>query len=146
MKIQIIWILRTLLHYHSVVTLIWPNEPVRLKNPADSKGVRLLSLHVCQSVISKEFALSEYHGIILSSFRGFIGLLKQYPATSLSLQERLAILWWINGIHLTALGVMHNYIPWMRIADRGPSQRYFLLLLKHWRLWIGRKLWPVRPF
>ena len=146
LKVQIISILGTLLPYHSVITFIWPNESVRLKDPADSKRVRLLSLPVCQSVISKELALSENHGVIISSFRSFIDLLKHNSSAPLSLQERVAILWWIYGMHLTALGVMHNYIPLIRIADRGPSRRYFLFLLKHWWLWIARKLWPIGPF
>ena len=48
-------------------------------------------------------------------------------------------------MHLAALGVMHNYIPRIRIADWGPSRRYFLFLLKHWRLWLSWKLWSIRP-
>ena len=37
LKFQVIWIFGTLLPNHSVVTLIRPNQPVRLKNPADTK-------------------------------------------------------------------------------------------------------------
>ena len=144
LKVQVICMTWTLLRYHSVVTLIWPSQPVRLKNPADAKGVRLLSLSICLSVISKELALPQFHGVILSSLQGFIDLLKQYTSAYLSLKLRITILRWTNGMHLTALGIIHDYISRIRIFDWGPSRWYFLFLLKHLRLLLGWILWRLR--